>query len=108
VIHLWLFPHCSDGIEGMPKKPVKKLFKIGEVAEYSGLSRQTVNYYTVLGILREAGRTKSGHRLYDESVFDRIDKIRELQSTRTLKEIADYFQAEGKQEQPDGQNNKLS
>ena len=88
----------------MPRRPVKKLFKIGEVAEYSGLSRQTVNYYSVLGILREAGRTKSGHRLYDESVFDRIDRVRELQPARTLKEIAELLQAEGKQEKPDGKD----
>lgn len=71
-----------------PKKPVKKLFKIGEVAEYGGLSRQTVNYYTVVGILREAGRTKAGHRLYDESVFDDIELLRELKPSKTLREIA--------------------
>ena len=79
-----------------PQKPVKKLFKIGEVAEYSGLSRQTVNYYTVLGLLPAAGRTKAGHRLYDEGVFDRIDKIRELKATKTLQEIGAIFQ--GRQE----------
>lgn len=88
----------------MPRKPVKKLFKIGEVAEYGGLSRQTVNYYTMLGILREAGRTKSGHRLYDESVFDRIEKLRELQPAKTLKEIAEYFQSEENQGKTDGKD----
>jgi MerR family copper efflux transcriptional regulator len=75
-----------------PQKPVKKLFKIGEVAEYSGLSRQTVNYYTVLGLLPAPGRTKAGHRLYNESVFERIDKIRALKATKTLQEIAEIFQ----------------
>ena len=95
----------------MPRKPVKKLFKIGEVAEYGGLSRQTVNYYTLLGILREAGRTRSGHRLYDETVFDRIEKLRELQPTKTLKQIAEHFQREehelkeDKQEKTDGKDN---
>ncbi len=88
----------------MPRKPVKKLFKIGEVAEYGGLSRQTVNYYTLLGILREAGRTKSGHRLYDESVFDRIEKLRELQPTKTLREIAEHFQSEENQGKTDGKD----
>ena len=80
-----------------PRKPVKKLFKIGEVAEYSGLSRQTVNYYTVLGILREVGRTKSGHRLYDESVFDRIERLRELKPSKTLREIAQIMREENGQ-----------
>ena len=88
-----------------PRKPVKKLFKIGEVAEYSGLSRQTVNYYSVLGILREAGRTKAGHRLYDESVFDDIDRLRELKPTKTLREIAEILRGEAKQEEsPDGKD----
>ena len=88
-----------------PKKPVKKLFKIGEVAEYSGLSRQTVNYYTALGILRETARTKAGHRLYDEKVFDRIDRLRELKTTKTLREIAEILRSEVKQEtKPDEKN----
>ena len=84
-----------------PRKPVKKLFKIGEVAEYSGLSRQTVNYYTMLGILREAGRTKAGHRLYDESVFDRIDRLRELKPTNTLRQIASILQKEQNKPEPE-------
>jgi len=80
-----------------PRKPVRKLFKIGEVAEYSGLSRQTVNYYTMLGILREAGRTKAGHRLYGESVFDQIERLRELKATKTLREIAKILRGEQRQ-----------
>jgi DNA-binding transcriptional MerR regulator len=80
-----------------PRKPVKKLFKIGEVAEYSGLTRQTVNYYSVLGVLQEAGRTPSGHRLYDEAVFDTIDRVRELKAKHTLREIAELLRAQGSQ-----------
>jgi len=88
-----------------PRKPVKKLFKIGEVAEYGGLSRQTVNYYTILGILREAGRTKAGHRLYDEAVFDDIEKLRELKTTKTLREIAEILRNQSRQEKsPDGKD----
>lgn len=86
-----------------PRRPIEKLFKIGEVAEHSGLSKQTVNYYTVLGILREAGRTKAGHRLYDETVFDDIDKLRELKSTKTLRQIAEILRGQRAQgEGPDG------
>jgi len=79
-----------------PKKPVNKLFRIGEVAEYSGLSKQTVNYYTALGILHETGRTKAGHRLYDETVFDRIDRLGGLKAKHTLREIADILREEEK------------
>ncbi len=58
----------------------EKLFKIGEVMEYTGLSRQTIHNYTLAGLIYEARRTASGHRLYDESVFDRVEKIKVLQS----------------------------
>lgn len=58
----------------------EKLFKIGEVMEYTGLSRQTIHNYTLAGLIVEARRTASGHRLYDETVFDRIQNIKVLQS----------------------------
>ena len=58
----------------------EKLFKIGEVMEYSGLSRQTIHNYTLAGLIQEARRTPSGHRLYDETVFDRLEQIKVLQS----------------------------
>lgn len=67
--------------------PPRKLYKIGEVMEFSGLSRQTVHNYTSLGLISEAERTPSGHRLYDQGVFARLRKIQELKKTRTLKEI---------------------
>lgn len=58
----------------------EKLYKIGEVMQYSGLSRQTIHNYTLAGLIHEARRTGSGHRLYDESVFDRLEQIKVLQS----------------------------
>ena len=66
----------------------EKLFKIGEVMQYSGLSRQTLHNYTLTGLIQEARRTASGHRLYDESVFDRLEEIKTLQSKNyTLMQI---------------------
>lgn len=58
----------------------EKLFKIGEVMQYTGLSRQTIHNYTLAGLIHEARRTISGHRLYDESAFDRLEQIKILQS----------------------------
>jgi len=68
--------------------PPRKLYKIGEVMQYSGLTRQTIHNYTMLGLITEAERTESGHRLYDEAVFGRIERILELRDGGTsLKEI---------------------
>jgi DNA-binding transcriptional MerR regulator len=64
-----------------------KLFRIGEVMRYSGLSRQTVHNYTLLGLIREVDRTQGGHRLYGEDVFERIQLIEDLKKSKTLKEI---------------------
>lgn len=74
----------------------EKLFKIGEVMEYSGLSRQTIHNYTLAGLISEARRTQSGHRLYDETVFDKIEKIKVLQAKNyTLMQIKKILENEG-------------
>lgn len=73
---------------------VKKLFKIGEVMRYSGFSRQTIHNYTVLGLIREEERTESGHRLYDEDVFQRLQRIKELRGKNTLRQIRDILKQE--------------
>jgi DNA-binding transcriptional MerR regulator len=73
----------------------EKLFRIGEVMRYSGLSRQTVHNYTVLGLITERERTAGGHRLYPEQVFERIERIKELRKTRTLREIRRILSPDG-------------
>ncbi|MFC1587133.1 MerR family DNA-binding transcriptional regulator [Planctomycetota bacterium] len=72
----------------------KKLFKIGEVMKYSGLSRQTIHNYTMLGLIHEEERTEAGHRLYREDVFDRLKKIERLKLHRTLKAVKDILDKE--------------
>jgi len=48
--------------------------------------------YTVMGLIREAEWTPGGHRLYDESVFDRIETIRALnKSGFPLRAIRELF-----------------
>ena len=74
----------------------KKLFKIGEVMRYTGLSRQTLHNYTMMGLIQEAERTDTGHRLYGEDVFDRIEKIKMLQRHRTLREVRETLAEESK------------
>lgn len=72
----------------------KKLFKIGEVMKYSKLSRQTIHNYTMMGLIKEAERTDSGHRLYGEEVFDRLRKIELLKRHRPLREVIEILQRE--------------
>lgn len=81
----------------------EKLYKIGEVMHYSGFSRQVLHNYTLAGLIVEAKRTESGHRLYDESVFDRLEHIKKLQEQNyTLMQIKKMLEKEnqGHSDQP--------
>jgi DNA-binding transcriptional MerR regulator len=47
-----------------------------------------------MGLIREAKWTEGGHRLYDESVFERLSKIIQLKRTKTLSEIRQILSQE--------------
>ncbi|MHC4462467.1 MAG: helix-turn-helix domain-containing protein [Planctomycetota bacterium] len=64
-----------------------KLYRIGELVHYTPFSRQTIHNYTIMGLIREVQWTEGGHRLYDESVFEKLSKIIDLKKTKTLSEI---------------------
>jgi DNA-binding transcriptional MerR regulator len=40
-----------------------------------------------MGLIREAQWTTGGHRLYDETVFEKLSRIWELRKSKTLFEI---------------------
>ncbi len=52
-----------------------KRYRIGEIVRCSPFSRQTIHNYTIMGLIREAEWTEGGHRLYDETVFERLSRI---------------------------------
>ena len=64
-----------------------KLYRIGDLVNYTPFSRQTIHNYTIMGLIREASWTEGGHRLYDESVFRKLSRIIQLKRTKTLAEI---------------------
>ena len=65
-----------------------KLYRIGELVDYTPFSRQTIHNYTIMGLIRETKWTEGGHRLYDETVFARLSEIMRLRKTKTLSEIS--------------------
>jgi hypothetical protein len=79
------------------RRPIPpKLYRIGEVVEYSGMSRQTIHNYTTMGLLHEIRWTEGGHRLYDESVFGRLDQIAEFKAaSKSIEDIREIFEKMG-------------
>ncbi len=72
----------------------RKLYRIGEVVDFTPFTRQTIHNYTVMGLIKEASWTQGGHRLYGEDVFERLSVILELRKTKTLAQIREIFAAE--------------
>ena len=71
----------------IPSHPPPKLYRVGEIAGHTGLSRQTIHNYTVLGLITEAARTSGGQRLYSDDVFGRLAELQRMKRTMTLEEI---------------------
>jgi len=76
-------------------KAPAKLYRVGELVRYTPFSRQTIHNYTTMGLIRESEWTEGGHRLYDESVFERLSRIIELRKTKTLSQIRDLVDKHG-------------
>jgi DNA-binding transcriptional MerR regulator len=71
-----------------------KRYKMGDLASATGLSRQTLHNYTKWGLIDEAGWTDGGHRLYDESVFARLERVMQLKVSRTVEEVRELMKLE--------------
>ncbi|MET1411879.1 MerR family transcriptional regulator [Roseibium sp. HPY-6] len=55
--------------------------RIGDLAEKSGLSTDTLRYYEKIGLLPKPPRDGGGRRVYDETVLRWIDFLARLKST---------------------------
>ena len=88
----------STGV--MLRVPIK-LYRIGDLVRYTPFSRQTIHNYTTMGLIREAEWTQGGHRLYDESVFERLGRIMEMKKTKSLFEIRKILSREEQTGRPE-------
>ena len=68
-----------------------KRYRIGELANHTGLSRQTLHNYTRWGLIHELEWTPGGHRVYGEEAFTRLRKIIELKRTCSMQEIREQL-----------------
>jgi hypothetical protein len=69
-----------------------KYYRIGELVDYAGVSRQTIHNYATMGLLQEAQWTKGGHRLFSQDAFERLAVIADMKAeSQSMHEIREYF-----------------
>ena len=76
----------------MAQDPEKALISIGQAAEKAGISRQSLQYYLMVGLLEPTQTTPSGRRMFDATAVERIRLIRQLnESGYPLRAIRELF-----------------
>jgi DNA-binding transcriptional MerR regulator len=70
----------------------KKLTSIGAAAKKAGISRQSLQYYLMVGLLEPTQVTETGRRMFDQKAIERIKLIRKLNdSGYPLRAIRELF-----------------
>jgi DNA-binding transcriptional MerR regulator len=76
----------------------RKLIPIGPAAKKAGISRQSLQYYIMVGLLEPTETTSTGRRLFDDKAVERIKLIKRLNdSGYPLRAIRELF-LEGRQD----------
>jgi MerR family mercuric resistance operon transcriptional regulator len=70
----------------------RKLASIGIAAEKAGISRQSLQYYLMVGLLEPTKITPTGRRMFDDKCIERIRLIKKLNdSGYPLRAIRELF-----------------
>ena len=69
-----------------------KLMSIGIAAKKAGISRQSLQYYIMVGLLEPTETTSTGRRMFNEEAIERIRLIKHLnKSGYSLRAIRELF-----------------
>jgi DNA-binding transcriptional MerR regulator len=69
-----------------------ELKAIGPAAKEAGISRQSLQYYLMLGLMKPTETTETGRRFFDEKAIKRAKLIKKLnESGYTLRAIKELF-----------------
>jgi DNA-binding transcriptional MerR regulator len=70
----------------------KELMQIGQTAQKAGVSKQSLQYYLMVGLLEPTRITPSGRRMFDAAAVERIRLIQKLnKSGYPLRAIRELF-----------------
>ena len=76
----------------MTQNEENALLSIGRAAEKAGVSRQSLQYYLMVGLLEPTVVTSSGWRMFDDKTVERIRLIKMLNdSGYPLRAIRELF-----------------
>jgi DNA-binding transcriptional MerR regulator len=69
--------------------------QIGELAKRANVSHRTIHYYERIGLMKPAEREGTGYRYYDETSYQRLEKIAALKrlglSLDEISEVIDLY-----------------
>jgi DNA-binding transcriptional MerR regulator len=70
----------------------RELVAIGEAARRAGISRQSAQYYLMVGLLEPTAVSSTRRRLFDEKAIEMMKLVRKLnESGYPLREIREMF-----------------
>jgi DNA-binding transcriptional MerR regulator len=73
-------------------EPKEASISIGKAAEKAGVSRESLQYYLMVGLLEPTDVTPSGRRLFNDKAIERIKLIKRLnKSGYPLRAIRELF-----------------
>ena len=73
-------------------EPKGDLVPIGDAAKKAGISRQSLQYYLMVGLLEPTEITPTGRRLFDKKTIEKIRLIKKLNdSGYPLRAIRELF-----------------
>ncbi|MEV2225687.1 MerR family transcriptional regulator [Nocardia vinacea] len=59
----------------MDETGIEQVWRVGELATEAGLTVRTLHHYDRIGLVRPAGRTNTGHRLYTKADVQRLYQV---------------------------------
>ncbi len=75
-----------------PLSPKTELVSIGKAAKQAGVSRQSLQYYIMVGLLEADKITKTGRRMFKQGTIERIKLVKKLnKSGYPLRAIRELF-----------------
>ena len=70
----------------------EKLLRVGQAAALAGVSKQSLQYYLMVGLVEPTRRTESGQQIFDDKAIRWIQLVKRLNASGyPLRDIREIF-----------------